>query len=136
MNISCGVLVLYHSKILLGHVTNHWWWDLPKGMLEPGETEVTGALRELKEETGIQANPQDLEDLGEFKYERGKNLHLFKYLIPVIPSRIVCHSMVPVHPPFPELDKFRWFGFEDINEEVCLPQMLSVLEILLPRNQE
>lgn len=29
------------------------YWDLPKGKLEPGETKLEAALRELHEETGI-----------------------------------------------------------------------------------
>lgn len=28
-------------------------WDIPKGHVEPGESELAGALRELREETGI-----------------------------------------------------------------------------------
>ncbi len=31
------------------------YWDLAKGKLEPGETEKEAALRELKEETGLEA---------------------------------------------------------------------------------
>lgn len=31
-------------------------WDLPKGRIDPGETLMQAALRELEEETGIQRN--------------------------------------------------------------------------------
>jgi bis(5'-nucleosidyl)-tetraphosphatase len=52
-----GVL-LFRSKpersfLLMRHADR---WDLPKGHLDPGETDVGCALRELEEETGIQAN--------------------------------------------------------------------------------
>jgi 8-oxo-dGTP pyrophosphatase MutT (NUDIX family) len=30
------------------------WWDLPKGHLEPGETDEEAAIREVEEETGLQ----------------------------------------------------------------------------------
>jgi len=31
-------------------------WTLPKGKLEPGETEADGALREVEEETGLKCD--------------------------------------------------------------------------------
>jgi len=53
---SAGVIVYQFSPegikyLLIRHPGGHW--DLPKGKLEPGETELQAALRELNEETGI-----------------------------------------------------------------------------------
>lgn len=42
-------------------------WDLPKGHVDPGETEFETAVRELEEETGIA--PDDIEFLEPFQYE-------------------------------------------------------------------
>lgn len=54
---SCGVLVFRNqpvrSFLLMVHPTR---WDLPKGHVDPGEGELECALRELEEETGIQAS--------------------------------------------------------------------------------
>jgi 8-oxo-dGTP pyrophosphatase MutT (NUDIX family) len=54
---SCGVLVTRGDPIreflLMRHPTR---WDLPKGHVDPGETELECALRELWEETGISAD--------------------------------------------------------------------------------
>ena len=53
---SCGVVV-YHGKgekrefLLLHYPEGHW--DLPKGHVEEGESEIETALRELEEETGL-----------------------------------------------------------------------------------
>jgi 8-oxo-dGTP pyrophosphatase MutT (NUDIX family) len=51
---SCGVLVYRdepkRSFLLLKHADR---WDLPKGLIDPDESDFDCALRELKEETGI-----------------------------------------------------------------------------------
>jgi bis(5'-nucleosidyl)-tetraphosphatase len=51
---SCGVLVFRETPerefLLLKHPKR---WDLPKGRLDPGESDLECALRELWEETGI-----------------------------------------------------------------------------------
>jgi bis(5'-nucleosidyl)-tetraphosphatase len=53
---ACGVLLFRRepelSFLLMRHADR---WDLPKGHLDPGESEVQCALRELEEESGIQA---------------------------------------------------------------------------------
>jgi 8-oxo-dGTP pyrophosphatase MutT (NUDIX family) len=51
---SCGFLIYRsqpeHSVLLMKHVDR---WDIPKGHIDPGETDEEAALRELVEETGI-----------------------------------------------------------------------------------
>ena len=37
------------------HAANQYLWELPAGKLEPGEDPLTGAQRELEEETGYRA---------------------------------------------------------------------------------
>ena len=39
--------------MLLVHRPKYDDWTLPKGKLEPGEDDATGALREVEEETGL-----------------------------------------------------------------------------------
>ncbi|MFH0797926.1 MAG: bis(5'-nucleosyl)-tetraphosphatase [Candidatus Woesearchaeota archaeon] len=49
---SAGGIIYNKGKYLLLHYeAGHW--DLPKGMIEPGETELKAARREIEEETGI-----------------------------------------------------------------------------------
>jgi len=52
---SAGIIVYYQNEFLLLHYA-HGHWDLPKGKLEAGETKQQAALRELQEETGLQAD--------------------------------------------------------------------------------
>lgn len=54
---SCGAIVYrkFHgnTEILLIKHVNSGHWSFPKGHVEKGETEVETAIREIKEETGI-----------------------------------------------------------------------------------
>ncbi len=53
---SCGVIVFKReplSFLLMKHPTR---WDLPKGHVDPGESDLECALRELVEETAIKAD--------------------------------------------------------------------------------
>lgn len=60
---SCGFLIIRGEPIreflLMRHADR---WDLPKGHVDPGETEMQCALRELREETGILATDIDVLD--------------------------------------------------------------------------
>ncbi len=50
---AAGGLVFNHrSQVLL--IFRRHMWDLPKGKLDPGESKKTAALREVREETGLQ----------------------------------------------------------------------------------
>jgi 8-oxo-dGTP pyrophosphatase MutT (NUDIX family) len=59
---SCGVLVFrsapVESFLLMEHPHR---LDLPKGHIHPGESELACALRELAEETGIQASDVEID---------------------------------------------------------------------------
>jgi bis(5'-nucleosidyl)-tetraphosphatase len=64
---ACGVLVLrgepVESFLLMRHARR---FDLPKGHMEPGETELECALRELAEETGIASDAVEIDP--EFRF--------------------------------------------------------------------
>lgn len=56
MTISAGLIIIQDGKILLCHPTNAKWWgtySIPKGEMVKGETPFETAVRETKEEIGI-----------------------------------------------------------------------------------
>ena len=59
---SCGFLIVRYQPrrtfLLMKHSDR---WDLPKGNMDPGETEIQCALRELHEETGILPEAIDID---------------------------------------------------------------------------
>lgn len=85
---SCGVLIYRDdpnlSFLLMRHPTR---WDLPKGHVDDGETDLECALRELEEETAIKASDIELDSDFRFtssytvKYKRHGNVPKLKQLI-------------------------------------------------------
>lgn len=82
---SCGAIVFKRAKdgikyLLLHYEAGHW--DLPKGHQEKNEKEEQTALREIKEETGIE-DIQLVENFREtisYYYKRGQET-IFKEVI-------------------------------------------------------
>ena len=79
------VVALIDNRILLlQRVASHPHgnlWCSPGGRIENHETEEDAALRELREETGLQGDPKDLEAMGIFfvRFPHGDfALHLYR----------------------------------------------------------
>ena len=110
---SCGFLIIREnptrSFLLMRHPNR---WDLPKGHVDPGETNLECAYRELEEETGITAD--DIELDGEFKfkqkymvrYKRNGNVPKKKKLI-IHLARLVNDVDIELS----EHDDYEWFDW-------------------------
>jgi 8-oxo-dGTP pyrophosphatase MutT (NUDIX family) len=80
---SAGGVVLRHTAeglwvaaiVPQGRAEGHW--VLPKGLVEKGEAAVDGAVREVREETGLRAEPVQRLDSSRYVYQRGGN-RIFK----------------------------------------------------------
>ena len=111
-------------------MTGQRHWDLPKGGIHDGETPTEAALRETREETGLDFAPQVLLDLGRFAYTAKKDLHLFAApSLRVDPASLCCESTYVERGSrrrLPEMDGFGWFGAERVTE-LCTPRMAAVL---------
>ena len=76
---SCGVLLYKDAPqrmiLLMRHIDR---WDLPKGHVDPGEDDLTCALREAEEETGIPREQIELDPsfcFSEIYYPRYKRFN-------------------------------------------------------------
>ncbi|MBC7966685.1 MAG: NUDIX domain-containing protein [Fuerstia sp.] len=131
--ISCGFLIVrgnpIDSFLLMKHPRR---WDLPKGHVDEGETELQCALRELREETGIAA--EDIEIDPTFSYENrylvnqkrygGKGMVEKKLLV------YLARLKNPVKITVTEHDGYRWFNWNPPHriQDLTIDALLETLE--------
>ncbi|MFQ9515299.1 MAG: NUDIX hydrolase [Eubacterium sp.] len=69
--VSCGGVVIFRGKILLlykNYRNRYEGWVLPKGTVEKGENYEETALREVREETGVNARIIDYVGKSEYSF--------------------------------------------------------------------
>ena len=123
------LLIAASAELLLCHATGGRHWDIPKGMADPGETSVQTALREAREECGLDLDPLAFSDLGRFTYRPEKDLWLHAALIERVDvSQCVCSTFFTDRwgRLRPEMDAFRWARFAEVSE-LCARNMARVL---------
>lgn len=131
MAYKAGIVLLDEktNEILLGHPTNSSWknWTIPKGEIDDGELITTCAVREFKEETGIELeSTNSWEFLGAFTYKKSRNT-LFVLLLrgdwkDKYPAKdLKCKSTFTNRKTGkvqPEIDSFKWEPYESAINQV------------------
>ncbi len=93
--------------LLVHHTYGRLNWELPGGLVEPGEAPNEGAIRELLEETGIHAAPGRLTGLYfEADHELGQMLHLV--------FRIPFDERQPPTPSSPEISELGFWPVDGL----------------------
>ena len=133
---SCGFLIVRGDPIreflLMRHADR---WDLPKGHVDPGESEMQCALRELVEETGITAADIELIDGFRFTHQyqvRGKrDGKTYDKTLVIFLGRLT--NDVPIQTT--EHIDYRWFPWNPphrIQAQTIDPLLASVAAFLNP----
>jgi len=100
---AAGGVVLRDGAILLIHRPAYDDWSLPKGKLEPGEDWGDGALREVREETGLDC-------------VLGEPLGVSLYTVDGGEKEVRWYRMEPRGDPGPlehEVDELRWVTLDE-----------------------
>ncbi|MFE7506081.1 NUDIX domain-containing protein [Promicromonospora sp. NPDC057488] len=128
-------------EVLLGHMGGPFWarkdagaWTVLKGELEPGEAPHAAALRETREELGLDLpapSAPDI-DLGEVRQKSGKVVLAWAREWPQpVPdlTRISSNTVEIEWPPrsgrrieVPEIDRVAWFAPDDARRVVVSAQ--------------
>ena len=125
---SAGLLVWRRRdsalEVLLAHPGGPFWsrkddgaWSIPKGEIEPGEEPLAVALREFREELGLEPPPIDgAIELGEIRQSGGKVVAAWAVEGDVDVTEIESNTFEMEWPPrsgttrsFPEVDRAGWF---------------------------
>jgi predicted NUDIX family NTP pyrophosphohydrolase len=121
MEKSAGLVILKNNKVLLCHPTNSGWvgtFSLPKGNNNTGEDNLTAAIRETKEEIGIDI-PIDIIDKTEYivNYSDKKGKHfktVYYYIVNLNKHNFDIPDKIPKEQLQPE--EVDWAGFIPIEE--------------------
>ena len=132
MGVGFGVMVLRDGKVLLGqrHVDHEkadslmngeGTWTMPGGKLDFGESFEGGAVRELREETGIVIQESDLEVIS-LSNDIVPTAHFVTIglLCKCVPGSAVFEQEPQVMEP-DEITQWKWFAFDDLPTPLFKP---------------
>ncbi len=118
---SCGGVVIFRGKILVlykNYKNKYEGWVLPKGTVEAGEEYKETALREVKEETGLDARDADGGYLFTYKRENpgeGDNyfVDVYRFIMDVKDEDLHLQEAETDGYMFATLDEIKAFAAED-----------------------
>lgn len=147
MKTSAGLLVYRLKKkrleVFIAHMGGPIWakkdkraWSIPKGEIDPGEKPLEAAMREFREETGLEPPASKLIDLGEFEQSKRKRIMIWAAEGELDPEKVVSITFKLEWPPgsgrevdIPEVDYAEWCDIPTASDHVIKGQV-QVLEML------
>jgi 8-oxo-dGTP pyrophosphatase MutT (NUDIX family) len=102
-------------------------WQLPKGIVDPGETTAVTAVREVREEAGVETDPIELIETVQYWYQRvqyGQRIRYHKfvhfYLLKYLGGDVKDHDH--------EVAESRWVSFQDAIDMLAFKSEREVVE--------
>ncbi|MFE1249802.1 NUDIX domain-containing protein [Streptomyces sp. NPDC058735] len=118
--LGAGAIVHGPRGLLLGR-HRRGTWELPGGTVEPGESLQETVVRELAEETGLRARPEDVRLLGTLLDDAGGVVRM------TVAARVTAWRGEPSDQPGESVGRWRWFVLDRLPEQlfVCSAQALT-----------
>jgi 8-oxo-dGTP diphosphatase len=119
------ILVFQEGKLL---VIKNWLgdnrWQLPGGGMHRHESALDGAIRELREETSLDLDPRQLQDVGKGEHHRygiSFDFQVFITKVAVVPSKIRAQRI--------EVAELAWLPLDQLNESNARHDTLRSLQM-------
>ena len=126
-----GAIVFRDGAVLLvkrGAEPNRGRWSLPGGCLEIGETVEAGAVRETREETGVDVQPLRVLDVRNFIERKDGEVRWHYVLIDVL-----CEYVRGDPFPATDAENARLIPLRELGEYDVVPAALEVLQVTSTR---
>lgn len=134
MKNSAGIAIVWKDKVFLVHPTNNKWWgtySIPKGQIENDENVTEAAVRELKEEVGIELPISSVRENELFECEYPKSNKKVLYYVYKIKDlkEIGLENEIQSRKNL-QLEEVDWAGFVTFEEALkrIHPNMRPIIE--------
>ncbi len=118
-----GIIFDEKGRILFVHRTDYDLWNLPGGRLESGEAPWEGVTREIKEETGFEA---EVIKIAGVSFKPDKDNIVFTFLCKVIGGRATLSR---------ESDKIEYFEIDKIPQNTVIKQVERIKDVIHNPNE-
>jgi bis(5'-nucleosidyl)-tetraphosphatase len=135
-HVSAGIIVFHREEqgcrflLLLSRLTKRPLWEFPKGGVDPGETVLEAALRELREETGLGGEHVRLlegfqeREVYRFTVDEGRSRRLVRKTVTYFLAE-AAHMNVTIAAK--EASRYQWFELQEAVRRVRYRERRRIL---------
>lgn len=120
---SAGGIVFKDNKVLLTKHSKNKHWSFPKGLIDPGQTSQQAAIREVKEEGGIEAEIVDKVGYSKYVYTSNEE-KIFK----VVTYFLMKYKSGSIQDHDWEVEEVGWYEVGDALKQLTFSQDKVLLE--------